>query len=620
MDERRSAELVQRLRQLGGEDTSLNLESFRALWIVVMPHRTQWIETETLFDEIDTDQSGSIEFDELVEYVERWGRRREDDHRPVRPTKLKEWCWLFVGTSKETVAVDAEGNTLWVLSQAMPVFRIVSQLIVVLSVVVLMIESTPEMQNADGVAGSDATFAIEAFCFSFFTVEFLLYTWSYPKGWCTYIHDKTTWIDIVTIAPFFSSIVLGETGYSEASALRITTLVRLLRALRALHALRAGSGRVSKVPQLLKVLRKSAVALFWLLILIVISTVLSASVLFYSEKNEAHFDMSKRQWIRSNTSSYSDAGKPIHFQSIPDYFWWAVSAVAIGDQTYDEFTPVTTQGKAVGCVTMLGSLVIVSLPISIVMEVFNSMRRQQQHEIEHRGLCAEFHRGLLKWLDTDQHRARSLSPDGGRKSVPEALADSGLRRSPTFRRRLAKEESKVSVQFSEPPPWVAAIPQLVADSIQSALRSASAVDQTLNAAPALPNRSLSDVISRLIQENGYDVVHDAVVSHGLSTLRSGSTAASSHVPAKSTDVNQGRILQPRPSGRGACASTLLSTDLESGIQSTVGHPLADSRITASHRSGLGASTCSVGSSTAAAPLPPASRGCRSGAGCMPLLR
>eukprot|EP01065_Artemidia_motanka_P017193 TRINITY_DN2072_c0_g1_i3.p1 TRINITY_DN2072_c0_g1~~TRINITY_DN2072_c0_g1_i3.p1 ORF type:complete len:524 (+),score=127.52 TRINITY_DN2072_c0_g1_i3:51-1574(+) len=339
------AELARRMTRLGAVDTGISLEVFRQLWLAVMPQRTGWSETEQTFDEIDVDGSGFIEFEELLVYLETWSRKRADEATIVHPSSCKQWSWLFVGTAQEAVAVDREGNTRVLVTVALPIYRVFSQFMVLVSVGIIMAESMPELQKQDGESGNDTTFAIETVCILFFSLELLVYTWSYPGPWYKWLRDKATWVDVISIAPYYVRLVwtTSTSGVQEASAVRVTRMVRLLRALRALRVLRltSGSGRVSKVPQLLRVLRESAVPLFWLLILIFIITVLSASIIFFIEKEEAEFRMKEQRWFRDNTSSYKDAGEPTHFQSIPEVMWWTLAAVSAGEQGYDEYAPAT---------------------------------------------------------------------------------------------------------------------------------------------------------------------------------------------------------------------------------------------------------------------------------------
>eukprot|EP01065_Artemidia_motanka_P017192 TRINITY_DN2072_c0_g1_i2.p1 TRINITY_DN2072_c0_g1~~TRINITY_DN2072_c0_g1_i2.p1 ORF type:complete len:621 (+),score=171.74 TRINITY_DN2072_c0_g1_i2:51-1865(+) len=397
------AELARRMTRLGAVDTGISLEVFRQLWLAVMPQRTGWSETEQTFDEIDVDGSGFIEFEELLVYLETWSRKRADEATIVHPSSCKQWSWLFVGTAQEAVAVDREGNTRVLVTVALPIYRVFSQFMVLVSVGIIMAESMPELQKQDGESGNDTTFAIETVCILFFSLELLVYTWSYPGPWYKWLRDKATWVDVISIAPYYVRLVwtTSTSGVQEASAVRVTRMVRLLRALRALRVLRltSGSGRVSKVPQLLRVLRESAVPLFWLLILIFIITVLSASIIFFIEKEEAEFRMKEQRWFRDNTSSYKDAGEPTHFQSIPEVMWWTLAAVSAGEQGYDEYAPVTNGGRFVGALAMLSSLVVISLPISIVMDVFQRMHRKAQQDAERRGLCSDFYRGLILWLE-----------------------------------------------------------------------------------------------------------------------------------------------------------------------------------------------------------------------------
>eukprot|EP00662_Eupelagonemidae_sp_cell21_P045412 gene45412-14809_t len=203
----------------------MEIAEFRALWQSVFPQRQMddrvWTQTERMFQEMDTDMSGTVDIDELAEYVTRVPRSpgllppldvsaiRMADAFARRPDTAREWIWASVGSDdiewesrEENTRLDA--HIRWLIS----FIRLASQVVIVTSVVSMMMESLPEYQNADpdapdglAVPGTRVTHFIEISCIAWFSVEY-----------------AETWIHIVSLLPFYLELLLPLIGSSDENA------------------------------------------------------------------------------------------------------------------------------------------------------------------------------------------------------------------------------------------------------------------------------------------------------------------------------------------------------------------------------------------------------------------
>eukprot|EP01065_Artemidia_motanka_P040734 TRINITY_DN5155_c0_g1_i1.p1 TRINITY_DN5155_c0_g1~~TRINITY_DN5155_c0_g1_i1.p1 ORF type:complete len:965 (+),score=251.36 TRINITY_DN5155_c0_g1_i1:102-2996(+) len=429
---------------LSKSDGSLDLTQFRSLWKNVFPGRPMdadsWRNIERMFKEIDEDGSQAITFDELILYLER--RRREELNLMKRPECFREWVWQFCTTNVATDwKVDSKNNDSCVVT-CIYVWKAASQVMVLTSIVVLMIESMPDMQvEGSGLPGNKLTHTIEQVCAAFFTLEFVGWVYSYtprddeeedeqeeeeddddgegsgtkhpPK--CNrmraLLSEPTTWIDFLSILPFYLNLL--PSGDTESAApLAAVRLARLLRLLRIFRVLKIGKGKFGRAPELGAALKKSLISLNFLLTLVVIAMALSASFVFYAETDEATFNMTLQLWIRDADSKYDDAGRPTMFQSIPHSLWWGI--VTLTTVGYGDLFPVTAGGKVIASLTMLAGLIVVGFPITILTSTFQAMEEQREAKESRMQLCREFYKGMRLWV----HRLSQDPSVPGQNSSP----------------------------------------------------------------------------------------------------------------------------------------------------------------------------------------------------------
>ena len=451
-------------------DGVLDISEFRNLWKFVFPQRpmdeASWRYTERIFYEIDSDQSGEVSWEEIVAYLNK-SRRLVQRGKP--PSTFQATVYRFVGQSED--AYDDVGSTQALLVAA---FKFLSQLVVILSIVVLMVESLPSMQPKDSSdpPGSDTTFAIEASCIGFFTLELFAWVYSYPSQemyedkqgkrhvisateevypppsnvetvrWRLLLREGLFYVDLLSILPFYVILLVGSStrNASPLAAVRTLRLLRLLRILRILKLGRAGQ-KSTKVPELGAALKKSMMSLVFLAFLITIATVVSGTFIFYAELDQAHFDEHRQRWIRDADSEYLDAGEQTKFQSIPDALWWGV--VTLTTVGYGDAYPSTTHGKIVAALTMLGGLIVIGYPITILTGTFQIMELERFEKEEKLDRCREFYNGIKRWVQetTEDDLADDNADDGADGEGGEGAGgdDVSRREGGTLKRPLSEQ-------------------------------------------------------------------------------------------------------------------------------------------------------------------------------------
>jgi len=123
---------------------------------------------------------------------------------------------------------------------------------------------------------------------------------------------------------------------------------------------------------------KSFSALMMLFFFMAIFSVLFATLIYTTEPGV--YDESREQWVR-------DDGSRSPFESIPASVWWAIITMAtVG---YGDDYPISGWGQLVAVVTMTISLLVLSLPITIIGanfdEEYSEMRRKALEVMKARG-------------------------------------------------------------------------------------------------------------------------------------------------------------------------------------------------------------------------------------------
>lgn len=384
---------------VGDSDGQLSLWEFRQLWKFLFPQVQMGTEefglTEQLFRDIDEDGSEFVDMEEIAIYLHR--RKVETEKRIEPPHSWQDWTWLLVGTGKKEKHLEGCPVVL------VQLYRLLSQVVIITSIVILLVESLPELKHGDDEGGSRATFAIETACVSFFTVEFIAYTVSYHSGdWNAYSYftDQSTWIDIVSVLPYYVG-VSAQRDTSGFAAVRITRMLRMLRIIRALRSCsqhNMGGGKMLSAV-FTKALRKSWSTLLWFFVLVAIMMSLSATIVYYAERKAALWDDSAKRWYWDPESEYShrmEAHTP-PFQSIPDAMWFTIYTITSGGPPY---SPATPGAKVVISLTMLVAIILVSFPINILNLIFLTINADRDKAAKQQRLCDSFYKGIVNWVQS----------------------------------------------------------------------------------------------------------------------------------------------------------------------------------------------------------------------------
>ena len=138
----------------------------------------------------------------------------------------------------------------------------------------------------------------EIICIAWFTIEFIVRFWACPNKFA-YAKDPLNIIDLISIAPFYLSIVISNFSAnlmrSTISIRKLFTLFRVLRILRIFKLARHSKG----LKQFGKTIRMSLNELGVLFMFLSIAILLFSSLAYFAEKDEDQ----------------------THYTSIPAAFW-----------------------------------------------------------------------------------------------------------------------------------------------------------------------------------------------------------------------------------------------------------------------------------------------------------
>eukprot|EP00794_Sanderia_malayensis_P000584 gene584-1244_t len=246
----------------------------------------------------------------------------EDDKAEKRRYELSSSCrnklWLFFEYPESSFLAHA--------------FAIISFLFIALSVSLTCVTTIPSVKRREKTdLFSDEYFLIELVLNSFFMIEYVCRLLCAPKV-VGFVFSPLNLIDLTAIFPYFVILCIDPIKVSTVEFLKIIRTVRVLRLFRLT--------KQSKTVHTVMVIMSQCINdLFTVFICLFITTVISASLQYYTELNV----------------------KGTAFTSIPESMWWAIQTlVCLG---YGDIIPISSQGKLVASAVSIFGAITLTVPL-----------------------------------------------------------------------------------------------------------------------------------------------------------------------------------------------------------------------------------------------------------------
>lgn len=252
--------------------------------------------------------------------------------------------------------LDLQRRTLEVLDQGKPGDRasLISDwfwiVLVLTNITAVVLESVAQLESR--FAAEFAQFEVVSVVL--FSGEYLARLWASgsvqpARPWAgrwRYMRSFYGVVDLLSIAPFYLAVLMPGLD------LRVLRVLRLLRVLKISHFNTA-------LEDLLQAIWAERRTLFSAVYLLLIATLLSASIMYFAE---------------------TDA-QPEKFSSIPASMYWAfITLTTVG---YGDVSPVTWVGQIVSVVTAFMGVSTIALLTGVVATAFNNQIERRKAMLEH---------------------------------------------------------------------------------------------------------------------------------------------------------------------------------------------------------------------------------------------
>ncbi|NAY90721.1 ion transporter [Muricauda sp. JGD-17] len=219
------------------------------------------------------------------------------------------------------------------------VFDILLFVLIILSVVLIMLESIKEVdQNYHGIL-----LALEWVITIFFSFEYIARIISVKKPW-KYILSFYGIIDFVSTIPLYLSYLLA--GSQVLLAVRAFRLLRIFRILKLVKF-------IGEASQLQSALRASRTKIAVFIYVVLILSVILGTLMYIVESDEAGFT------------------------SIPRSIYWTI--VTLTTVGYGDIAPQTALGQFFATIIMILGYGIIAVPTGIVTVEFSKQNKVKQH-------------------------------------------------------------------------------------------------------------------------------------------------------------------------------------------------------------------------------------------------
>ncbi|XP_065649923.1 potassium voltage-gated channel subfamily A member 2 isoform X2 [Hydra vulgaris] len=221
-------------------------------------------------------------------------------------------------------------------------FSFFSLFVIILSTVVFCMETMPiykgnELSN-ENIIMKNTLLYLERFCIAFFTAESITRFFTSPNK-LSFIKNISNIIDIISILPFYITLILNDNETVSAYVLRTLRLTRVFRIFKL-------SRYSSEMTVLGITIKESFLELRVFLLFIFVGVLIFSSAVYIAE----------------------DGDPETHFSSIPDAFWWSI--VTLTTVGYGDVYPKSQTGKLVGAFCAITSILVVAIPVPIIVNNF----------------------------------------------------------------------------------------------------------------------------------------------------------------------------------------------------------------------------------------------------------
>ncbi|MEO1258995.1 MAG: ion transporter [Bacteroidota bacterium] len=216
-------------------------------------------------------------------------------------------------------------------------FDIALMIIIVVSVVVVLLETVPSLQDKYG----PFFYVLEWIFTVIFTIEYALRLYCVYRPW-KYAKSFFGIIDLLAILPTYLSLFI--VGAQSLLVIRILRLMRVFRIFKLWHFLSEGR-------QLIKALKASRAKITVFMLFVLLMVTIIGSIMYLIEGGQAGTG----------------------FSSIPQSIYWAI--VTLTTVGYGDITPTTDFGRFLSAIVMMLGYAVLAVPTGIVsVEIFKSAK------------------------------------------------------------------------------------------------------------------------------------------------------------------------------------------------------------------------------------------------------
>jgi len=220
-------------------------------------------------------------------------------------------------------------------------FDVVLLISILLSVIVVMIDSVPSIHQSSG----NILVICEWIFTILFTIEYLLRIYSAPKRF-KYIFSFYGIIDLLAILPSYISLIFVGTQF--LLVIRILRLLRIFRILKLDRYIGASHHLISSIKA-----SKHKIMVFLMAVFTVV--VIMGAVMYIIE------------------------GPENGFHSIPESIYWAI--VTLTTVGYGDLSPHTVPGKFIASFIMILGFSIIAVPTGIITSELTKSQKTSQNSI-----------------------------------------------------------------------------------------------------------------------------------------------------------------------------------------------------------------------------------------------